>query len=101
MNVTGVSSAPVPAPVPPVTPPARSSETSADADRASRTEAAKAAERAAAEQRKAEAVKLPPLKPLSTTEIRVILGALPPNHAAVLRTNGDAGVKGGSFDAYA
>lgn len=93
MNVTGVTSAPLPAPVPAVIPPQRTTRSSTDADPTSR----EAAALRAAQEKKPEPVKVPPLKPLSTTEIRVILGAIPPGHAA---QQDPAGLKGGSFDAY-
>jgi hypothetical protein len=41
-------------------------------------------------------VRLPPLKPVSTQEFRVMLGALPPS--ALSRANADAGAK---LDVYA
>jgi hypothetical protein len=43
--------------------------------------------------------KLPPLKPLSTTEMRVMLGALPP--AAARAAAQQAATDGAVFDAYA
>lgn len=93
MNVTGVTAAPLPAPVPAVIPPQRTTQTSTESNPNSREAAAVRA----AQEKKPEPVKLPPLKPLSTTEIRVILGAIPPGHAA---QQDQAGLKGGSFDAY-
>jgi hypothetical protein len=46
--------------------------------------------------------KLPPLKPISTTEMRVMLGQLPPGVAGRAETRQLlAGQDGGSFDAYA
>jgi hypothetical protein len=44
--------------------------------------------------------RLPPLKPLSTTEMRVMLGALPPAAAAKAAAQ-KAATEGAVFDAYA
>jgi nucleotide-binding universal stress UspA family protein len=97
MNVSGVTAPPVVPPVPAVTKPPASSGTSGTPLKRSPEEVAAAAAKAAAAERAAE--KLPPLKPLSTTEMRVILGAIPPSQAIERARNGSA--KGGSFDAYA
>ena len=49
-----------------------------------------------AKQPEPETVRLPPLKPVSTQEFRVMLGALPPS--ALGRANADAGA---ALDLYA
>jgi len=99
MNVTGVSGAastpPVPAPVRPVTEPDPAHRHTKD-DGAAAAAAAQQAAQAAQERRAAE--KLPPLKPLSTTEMRVILGAIPPSQ---LNRKGNTPPPGTTFDTYA
>jgi len=99
MNVTGVGGAastpPVPAPVRPVTEPDPAHRHTKD-DGAAAAAAAQQAAQAAQERRAAE--KLPPLKPLSTTEMRVILGAIPPNQ---LNRKVDPTQPGSTFDTYA
>ena len=45
--------------------------------------------------------KLPPLKPLSTTEIRVMLGALPAKAAGQAAVGQQLGGDGARFDSYA
>ena len=97
MNVSGVGA---PTPVPPTRPvgPAPS-----PTDRAP-TEAAKAAtpdEKARSEATKAdeEAAKLPPMKALTLSEVRVLLGALPASEAS--RTAAEQHTRPGVFDVYA
>lgn len=91
MNVTSVGATPAPLPAPlPVSKPVAT-------DRApdSRHEAAQ--QQAAQQSKKPvpERVQLPPLKPVSTQEFRVMLGALP-----VSALSGSS-AKSGSFDLYA
>ena len=94
MNVTSVGATPTPLPTPlPVSKPVAT-------DRApdSRHEAQQqAAQQAAQQARKPEPerVQLPPLKPVSTQEFRVMLGALPVSVLSGSRA------KTGSFDVYA
>ena len=92
MNVSGVNVAPVAPPQPAVTRALGMAEANADPQK----DAREAAARRAGEQRK-EIEKLPPLKPLTTTEMRVMLGALPPSHA--LGRDAING-QGRQFDAY-
>jgi hypothetical protein len=106
MNLTGVGGtavtsavpAPVPAPVRPVGEPDPLPRHARDDTAA----AAQQAAAAAAEQQRQAQQKLPPLKPLSTTEMRVMLGAIPPGQVAK-RSDGTApGLpQGSTFDLYA
>ncbi len=72
MNVVGISSAPLPAVVPaiPRVPEVSKAETHPQQHQPGR-------QPAAAEQPRPPAVKEPPVKPLSTTEMRVFMGGLP------------------------
>lgn len=94
MNVTGISTVP-PVPTPAAIPRVdHASHTEANPQNQAETDAkAKGKQQAP----KAPAIEAPPLKPLSTTEMRVMLGGLPP--AAMIEA-----VKQptkGHFDGYA
>lgn len=87
MNVTSVGTTPTPLPAPlPVSKPV-AADKAADA----RHEAQQQAQQA----RQPEKVELPPLKPVSPQEFRVMLGALPVSALS----GGKA--RNGSFDVYA
>ncbi len=101
MNVTGINGAAItatlPAPARSVTDPASPARQATDdgAAAAARQAAQQAAQRAQEQQVEQ---KVPPLKPLSTTEMRVILGAIPPNQ---LNRRSEPAQPGGTFDTYA
>ncbi len=93
MNVAGISSAPTPPPVPVVTPITPTTPSSANP---------KEHERHSEEQNRAQlrrvAAEAPKMKPLSTTEVAVMLGMAPPE---VLRNETEKSVHKGGFDSYA
>jgi hypothetical protein len=91
MNVTsvGATPAPIPAPLPVQRPVAPQNAPDAGSRDASQRPAQ-------ARKPEPEPVRLPPLKPVSTQEFRVMLGALPPS--ALSRVNADAGA---ALDLYA
>jgi hypothetical protein len=93
MNVAGISTTPAAAPVPvvtPVTPATPGSTNPREHERHSE-------ERHRAQQRRA-AVEAPKLKPLSTTEVRVMLGMAPPE---ALHDEAEKSLRRGGFDSYA
>ena len=90
MNVTSVGTTPTPLPVPlPVSKPV-AADRAPDARQEAQQQAAQQAKKPAPEK-----VELPPLKPVSTQEFRVMLGALPVSVLSGSRA------KTGSFDVYA
>ena len=91
MNVTSVGTTPTPLPAPlPVSKPV-----AADRAHDARHEAAPQQAAQQAKKPEKERVELPPLKPVSTQEFRVMLGALPISVLSGSRA------KTGSFDVYA
>lgn len=91
MNVTSVGTTPTPLPAPlPVSKPVATGKAPDARQEAAHQQAAQQAKKPEPEQ-----VKLPPLKPVSTQEFRVMLGALPISVLTGSRA------KTGSFDVYA
>lgn len=97
MNVTGITTPPA-VPAPQVIPRVDSaSHTETDPHHQAQAEHESKAKGKADEHAKRHTVEAPPIKPLSTTEVRVILGGLPPD--VLLQAAKRPGK--GHFDSYA
>lgn len=94
MNVVGIQSAPPPQVAPAVAPVAPAAHTATDPQEHKRS----SEDDKRQQQQRRPAVQVPRMKPLSTTEVRVMLGMAPPE---ALRDEQQRQLRQGGFDQYA